>query len=142
LYNQYKNLEKMRLTLKIVLIIIITVTSIISVYFYTLMYRADLQMKEDLLTTARSVYQNIVTVRRWFSDYNGAFVLKQKGDQSNPFLIHPDIVTTEGDTLTLKNPALVTRELSQLNNAMGNNFVYHMASTHYLNPINKPDFLM
>jgi len=59
--------------------------------------------------------------------------------QSNPYLPHPDLVTEEGDTLTLKNPALVTRELSELSLTIGRDFSFHLSSLDFINPTNKPD---
>ncbi|NOX37922.1 MAG: DUF3365 domain-containing protein [Calditrichaeota bacterium] len=129
----------MRLTTKVILIIVLTVTTIISIIFYVLMQRFEKQMEEDLLIRARSIYKNILIVRKWVSRYNGVYVLKLPGVKSNPYLPHPDLVTTSGDTLTLKNPALVTRELSELSGYMGGNFSFHMASLRYINPVNKPD---
>ena len=129
----------MRLTTKVICIIVLTVTTIISVIFYVLMQRFEKQMEEDLLIRARSIYKNILIVRKWVSRYNGVYVLKLPGVKSNPYLPHPDLVTTSGDTLTLKNPALVTRELSELSGYMGGNFSFHMASLKYINPANKPD---
>ncbi len=131
--------KTMRLTTRVILIIVLSVTTIISIIFYVLMQRFEKQMQEDLLIRARSIYKNILIVRKWVSRYNGVYVLKLPGVKSNPYLPHPDLVTTSGDTLTLKNPALVTRELSELSGYMGGNFSFHMASLKYINPANKPD---
>ena len=129
----------MRLSVKVILTIIITVTSINSLIFFALALRFDYQIKQCQLATARLFYKNILTVRKWVSDYNGVYVDKPTGIKSNPYLHHPERLTIQGDTLTLKNPALVTRELSEINNLMGEDFSFHMASQQYLNPLNKPD---
>jgi hypothetical protein len=104
----------MKLTLKVILIVVLTVTTIISTSFYILAKHFDQQVEQHLLVTARTLYENIVIVRKWVSDNSGVLIKKRPGMQSNPYLPHPDLVTEEGDTLTLKNPALVTRELSEL----------------------------
>lgn len=129
----------MRLTGKVVLIIVVTVTTIISIIFYVMASRFESYLESSLLTNARSLYRHIVLVRNWVSDYEGVFVKKKPGMASNPFLPHPDLVTSDGDTLTLKNPALVTRELSELSDVFGGNFSFHMASKNYINPYNQPD---
>lgn len=129
----------MRLAHKVVLIITITVTSIIISMFYIIASHFDNQVEEHLLTTARAVYNNILMVRKWVSDKEGVFTLKQRNEKVNPFLHHPELLTARGDTLLLKNPALVTRELSKLSNSMGKEFSYHLSSLKYINPANKPD---
>lgn len=129
----------MRLAHKVILIIIITVTSIIISMFYVIANHFDSQVEEHLLTTARAVYNNILMVRKWVSDKEGVFTVKQKNEKINPFLHHPELFTDRGDTLLLKNPALVTRELSKLSNSMGKEFTYHLSSLNYINPTNKPD---
>jgi len=129
----------MRLTSKVILIIVISVTSIISVIFYILARRYDIEVQYNQLITARAMYKNILTMRKWVSDYNGVYVDKQPGTAPNPYLPHPIRITSEGDTLLLKNPALVTRELSELSHMMGGEFGFHMASRNFLNPINSPD---
>ncbi len=129
----------MRLTGKVILIIVSTVTTIIALIFYFLALRFESQMEQNLLSTARSVYKNILIARKWVSDYNGVYVFKPEGSKSNPFLPNPEVISSRGDTLTLKNPALVTREFSELSQSMGGDFSFHMASRNYINPLNEPD---
>lgn len=129
----------MKLTIKVILILTVTVTTIISIIFYFMAVHYEEQMQEQMLTTARSMYNNILITRKWVSDYEGVFVVKKPESISNPYLKHPDLYTTFGDTLTLKNPALVTRELSDLTFELGKDFAFHLASLRYINPANKPD---
>jgi PAS domain S-box-containing protein len=129
----------MKLTLKVILIVVLTVTTIISTSFYILAKHFDQQVEQHLLVTARTLYENIVIVRKWVSDNSGVLIKKRPGMQSNPYLPHPDLVTEEGDTLTLKNPALVTRELSELSLTIGRDFSFHLSSLDFINPTNKPD---
>ena len=137
--KMFNQLTKMRLAHKIILIIVITVTVIISALFYTLGIHFDNQIETHLLKTARSIYTNIVLIRQWVSDHEGIFILKRNGEKANPFLPHPELVTTDGDTLMLRNPAMVTRELSELSTEMGDQVRFHLTSLRYLNPGNKPD---
>jgi|GEM_PF-1631292 PAS domain S-box-containing protein len=129
----------MRLTGKVILTIALSVTAIISVIFGLLLFRFEHQMEAHLVANARAIYKSILTIRKWVSDYNGVYVKKRPGIVSNPFLPQPDRITIEGDTLTLRNPALVTRELSELSKLLGEDFSFHMASLKYINPINRPD---
>lgn len=129
----------MRLTLKIILIIGVTVSVIVSLVFWVINQQFERQVEKHLLTTARAVYDNIVIMRKWVSDKEGVFVIKTPQEQTNAFLPHPDLYTVLGDTLILKNPALVTRELSELSRTIGKEFSYHLASLNYINPVNQPD---
>jgi PAS domain S-box-containing protein len=129
----------MKLTFKVILIVVLTVTTIISTSFYILAKHFDQQVEQHLLVTARTLYENIVIVRKWVSDNNGVLIKKRPGMQSNPYLPHPDLITEDGDTLTLKNPALVTRELSELSLTIGRDFSFHLSSLDFINPTNKPD---
>ncbi len=129
----------MKLTQKVILIIVSSVFTIIAIIFYLLVARFDTQIEKGLLSTARAIYKNIIIVRQWVSDYNGVYVFKKHGQPANPYLPHPNLITAHGDTLTLKNPALVTREMSSLSQLAGGQFFFHMASQNYLNPLHKPD---
>lgn len=129
----------MRLSTKVVLIISITVTTIISIMFFVMASHFDRQIERHLVTTARAVYDNIVIIRKWVSDREGVLVVKKKGEQVNRFLPHPLLMTANGDSLVMRNPALVTRELSELSKTIGNDFSYHLASLNYINPANQPD---
>jgi len=129
----------MKLISKIIIVVSIIVTSIISIMFFVLSNHFQRQIDNHLLTTARIVFKNIVLVRKWVADKEGIFHIKQAGDKANPFLAHPEIITNNNDTLLMKNPALVTRELSELSYTMGENFSFHLASLKYINPLNKPD---
>ena len=135
----FGKLTKMRLAHKIILIIVVNVTVIISALFYTLGIHFDNQIETHLLKTARSIYNNIVLIRKWVSDHEGIFILKRTGEKPNPFLPHPLLVTMHGDTMMLRNPAMVTRELSELSMEMGDQVQFHLTSLKYLNPGNKPD---
>lgn len=129
----------MRLSLKVVVIVVGLVTLLTSTSFIGLIMRINRQNDEAMLTTAKAIYNNVLITRKWISDHDGVLVKKLPGMHPNPFLPHPLLVTNDGDTLLLKNPALVTRELSMLSGTMGREFEYHLASEKYLNPINKPD---
>ncbi len=95
-------------------------------------------IKEQMFTTARSHFRNIVLTRRWNADHGGVYVEKRKGVISNPYLENPDITTVDGTVYTKKNPALMTREISEYASQAGD-FIYHITSLNPLNPDNSPD---
>ncbi|MHB2152848.1 ATP-binding protein [Calditrichota bacterium GD2] len=129
----------MNLTRKIILIIGLTTTLFLSVIFSVLTLRYNKQIENTLLNNARTLYRMVVAVRSWASDYEGVLVKKKENTQINPFLAHPILLTQNGDTLVLKNPALITRELSEMSKHFLGDASFHMSSKKYINPANKPD---
>jgi len=95
-------------------------------------------VRSTLLTRARSIFQEIVLARKWNAAYGGVFVIKGPGVESNPYLVDPDIAAADGRTLTKRNPALMTREISELADKEAN-FRLRITSLRPLNPGNAPD---
>ncbi|MFC1601493.1 DUF3365 domain-containing protein, partial [Candidatus Sumerlaeota bacterium] len=111
------------------------------IYLSTLLGMAARQENLILSQThvgAQGLFENIVFARRWSADFGGVYVLKGPGVESNPYLVRPDIQTVDGKTYTLKNPALMTREISSFAKEAGE-FEYHITSLKLLNPENRPD---
>lgn len=95
-------------------------------------------MKNDVEARARSHFHNILLMRQWNASYGGVFVEKVPGVESNPYLENPDITTGDGKLYTKKNPALMTREISELADKHGM-FTFHITSLNPLNPHNDAD---
>ena len=131
---------------KDVRIFLITVSVVVATFMtgtYLLRY---LTVNDLLIGTVRheatSYAQLIVLTRHWNARYGGVYVEKKTGVESNPYLkelgVNPDVRTTDGRVLTLRNPAIMTREISELahkENTVG----FHMVSVKSLNPENQPD---
>jgi diguanylate cyclase (GGDEF)-like protein len=66
------------------------------------------------------------------------YVLKGSGVESNPWLEHPDLEAADGSMLTLRNPALITREISEIV-ALQDDYRFRITSLKPLNPGNTPD---
>lgn len=95
-------------------------------------------IREEMLNSARRNFTNIVIMRRWNADHGGVYVLKRPGVESNAYLEKPDITAVDGKVYTLKNPALMTREISELLKK-DEGFFFHITSLRPLNPNNQPD---
>jgi len=95
-------------------------------------------VEKQLLDRAKAHFQTIVATRNWSAMHGGVYVVKQPGMQSNPYLNDPDITDNKGRTLTLKNPSLITREVSELAQREGL-LIYHMTSLIPINPANGPN---
>jgi diguanylate cyclase (GGDEF)-like protein len=106
--------------------------------FYGILLRTESMMNEDILQRARSYFTQIVITRKWNADYGGVYVMKGSGVKSNPYLVDPDIRAADGRVLTLRNPALMTREISEIAEAKGL-FKFNITSLKPLNPDNKAD---
>lgn len=78
--------------------------------------------------------------RIWAASHGGVYVPPDEKTPSNPYLHvpHRDVVTTEGQHLTLMNPAYMLRQImtdySRLFGLRG-----HITSLQLTNPINQPD---
>ncbi len=87
---------------------------------------------------AKALFDSIVHMRRWSSSYGGVYVRKDSGVESNIYLKNPDIETKEGVTYTLKNPAIIVREISRFSQDE-NRYGLHISSPNPVNPDNAPD---
>ncbi len=110
----------------------------ISAIFLGFVIRTNSIIKDQMLSTAQSHLKNIVLTRRWNAEHGGVYVAKVEGKTSNPYLENPDITTIDGKVYTKKNPALMTREISEYAKRSGD-FTYHITSLMPLNPLNVPD---
>jgi len=95
-------------------------------------------IENELQTRARSHFNNIVITRRWNAMHGGVYVEKTPGMISNPYLENPDITSIDGKIYTKKNPALMTREISEIAARQGA-YQFHITSLRPLNPNNAPD---
>ena len=71
-------------------------------------------INQQMLSRARAHFNSIVLTRRWNAGFGGVYVEKKEGIISNPYLENPDFEAQDGTIYTKKNPALMTREISEL----------------------------
>ena len=98
------------------------------------------QFYEEVETEAKTLFDQIVLTRRWIADQGGVYVEKVEGIEANPYLLEMgfhNILDIEGNEYVLKNPALVTRELSEYAETM-RGYRFHITSNHLVNPVNAP----
>jgi len=78
--------------------------------------------------------------RKWITKQGGVYVFKSDHTPPNPYLSNipnRDITTTDGQVLTLVNPAYMTRQVFEM---AGDDVIQgHLTSDKLMNPINKPD---
>jgi len=95
-------------------------------------------LRREVESRAKSHFDNILLTRRWNANYHGLYVEKTEGVLSNPYLKNPDIVGSDGTVYTKKNPALMTREISELATS-DSLYSFHITSLNPINPDNQPD---
>jgi diguanylate cyclase (GGDEF)-like protein len=116
----------------------LVIAAALSVVFLNMAIRTRQLMNEGNLIQARIVMDTILLTRKWNASYGGVYVEKKAGVVSNPYLVDPDIRTERGVVFTKRNPALMTREISELAAREGL-FRFHLTSLELVNPENKPD---
>lgn len=128
----------MRLRSKFILLVGVVVVVSYGVTFY----RTSTFQKELVLSQAhnqaRMLFRQILLTRQWVADHNGLFFVQAPGVEPNMFLPDPTKMTEEGDVLVKRNPAMVTRELSEYANQAGF-FGYRVTSLKPINIENTPD---
>lgn len=97
------------------------------------------QIKELAVTAARINFEKDLLYRRWSAVHGGVYVPVTQVTQPNPYLSHipeRDIVMPSGKHLTLINPALMVRQVSEFSKEKS---TVHITSLHPINPGNSPD---
>lgn len=102
------------------------------------------QLKQSILSVARTSakisYDKDIIYRRWVARQGGVYVPVSELTPPNPYLnvSHRNIKTSAGRTLTLVNPAYMTRQVNELAREL-NNFQGHITSLNPIRPENYPD---
>ena len=119
------------------------VISLVVVGIYLGIYlRNNRLLLDSVKQQAQSYFDLIVRVRRWNSRSGGIYVEKKDGVVSNPYLrdmgIDPDVIARDGRVFTLRNPALMTKEISNIFSEH-NGVQFHITSLQLVNKENAPD---
>ena len=128
----------MNLTIKF----IVAISAIILLsYGFLLLQTSNLQnelVMEQARQQARVLYKQILLTRQWVSDHQGLFFVKTAGVTENPYLQEAAIKADDGTVFVKRNPAMVTRELSEY--AARSGFCwFKITSLNPVNPENEPD---
>ncbi|WP_319760584.1 diguanylate cyclase [Maridesulfovibrio sp.] len=115
---------------------------IITTIFYTFNLMTVATIKQQLEDEGRAFFTEIVNTRQWIAKHGGVYVPLESTKDVNEYLNNIDgvdaVIECGGRKYTLKNPALVTRELSHTN-LHGDQLKYKITSLKLMNPSNKPD---
>lgn len=126
---------------KVTIIIALLLTFIVLLSTAYTIYNAYHQKQELVLEQAKNAFDKNLNFRKWVAMHGGVYVFPTEKTKPNPYLQnHPfrDLETTDGQKLTLMNPAYSLREL--LENFKGRFNEYgHITSLNPVNPKNHPD---
>ncbi len=115
---------------------------VIAALYLGIYYRNDKLLLQGVRDQASSALDFIVKTRTWNSGYGAVYVEKQTGVETNPYIgklgIEPDIEAIDGRVFTMRNPAMMTRELSNLFES-GEGLQFKITSLKPVNPENRPD---
>jgi len=111
--------------------------------FWGFHWRSEDLFRRQLINNGRSFFEGIVMTRFWIASHQGVYVKKSPVEDVNPYLkgiagLKTEIKDEDGEIYILKNPALVTREISLIADQKGL-FKFHITSPNPLNPANAPD---
>ncbi|TAN47132.1 MAG: DUF3365 domain-containing protein [Methylococcaceae bacterium] len=95
---------------------------------------------EVATTGARNMFQMIWLIRQWNANHAAIYAPVDSNTPPNPYLHHPrrDVVTTDGQKLTMINPAYMTRLIAEIAQKE-NNVVFHITSLAPIRPDNAAD---
>ena len=99
------------------------------------------QIFQHALIEARQALNKDIIYRKWASGHGGIYVAVTEETPPNPYLqdlVRRDVTTTDGQQLTLVNPAYMTRQVNELGLETGS-LRGHLISLNPIRPENTPD---
>lgn len=106
--------------------------------FYWTSHKQEEYILQQVEKQSRILFRQILLTRQWIANHGGVFVEKLPGIKTNPYLKDPEIRDQKGKIYTKRNPALVTRELSEFAEK-GGLYKFRVTSLRLINPKNAPD---
>jgi len=110
---------------------------------YSLLFLNSSRTQHDLIygqarQQARMLHKQILLTRKWVADHHGLYLIESDAARPNPFLDSPVVRDVNGQVYVKRNPAMVTRELSEYA-AKDNWCMFRVTSLQPINPANAPD---
>ncbi len=132
----------MSLKVKFALVMIIATSLLLPVSFYIILKNQEKLIFQQIENEARAITKMIILTRQWIALHDGVLVKKKQGIEPNPHLLkvgmNPLIKDEKGNFLVLKNPALATRELSNLSES-SEGWSFRIIGLTPINSNNTPD---
>ncbi len=131
------SLRPRTLKFKFILYMGLVIALFVGVLFYWIFQHSRAGVISQLDLQAKALLQQIIITRSWIADHGGLFVAQGKNVEANPFLPDTDIQDKQGKTYHFRNPAMVTREISEYANTIGL-YRFRLTSLKLKNPENEP----
>lgn len=95
---------------------------------------------EVAIEGARNIFRMVVLTRQWNAEHGGVYVPVSESTPSNPYLDSKrrDVRTDDAQTLTLVNPAYMTRQIAEMAEHSGPLHI-HITSLKPIRPANRAD---
>ncbi|MDZ7641428.1 MAG: DUF3365 domain-containing protein [Desulfurivibrio sp.] len=129
---------RLNLSLKFIIGCCLTLLLALGSTFYVINQRQEELITQQAENEARSVFRQIVLMRKWIADHGGIFVEKLPWLEPTPFVDDPEIIDKQGRRFVRETPAMVTKELSLYAREKGM-YWFHITSLKLTNPENAPD---
>jgi two-component system NtrC family sensor kinase len=129
----------MRLTLqaKLLLIVILGVFIPMELGVIYVLHEDREELQEVFVRQGRVMFNQVLITRRWLSLHGGVYVRKSPLVKTSPFIENADTSTLNGESITLRTPDLVTREISLLS-GLEQSSRFRIASLDPINSANLP----
>lgn len=141
----FRRLQSLSIRTKIMIPLGTVIVLASGAVFFWMAVQQETQILGQINAQAKDVFQQVVLVRAWVADHGegGVYVEKTDGIETNPYLnqidgLTVDLESTTGRQFTLRNPALVTKQLSKLAAEQGQNFSFNLTSLNPLDPDDAP----
>ncbi len=114
----------------------------VGVWMTLTVHVADIRTQSIRIATegARNMFRMVVLTRSWNSSHGGVYVPVTPQTQPNPYLDvkRRDVTTTDGQALTLVNPAYMTRLIAEMAES-DSGAIFRLTSLRPVRPQNAPD---
>ncbi|MDI6865213.1 MULTISPECIES: DUF3365 domain-containing protein [Thermodesulfovibrio] len=132
----------LNLTYKFTIFLAMVVGTVLLVSFYIVNIHQEKLLIKQIENEAKTIAQQIIVLRKWIADHGGILVKKLPEEKPNPYLykvgLTPEVKDLQGKIFLLRNPALVTRELSEYAEKMVS-YRFRIVSLNPINPDNAPN---
>jgi diguanylate cyclase (GGDEF)-like protein len=131
--------------IRLFLIILSLLLSVLVGVFFAVLYQGVERGMLQRLEEQANAYADLVNhIKMWNYDFGGVFIEKKRGDETNAHLlrlgINPDLHTSDGRTLTVRNHAIMVHEISKRSEQTGGGR-FRIISGKPIDPHNAPDAL-
>lgn len=138
MFDRLAYLFSRKISLKFMVTTALITLCIFIVVFAWFSAQQERHIMDQVRKQAIILHKQLVVTRRWLADQKTVLVPKGGENETNPFLLNPDVKGSDGKLYTKTSPSIVTRLLSE-RAAREGLFSFKLTNTVLLNPENAPD---